>query len=194
MRKTATLLIVCIFAFMSAEAFPRDISVKPFCDGLLKDAEHIVRMKDEASQKASLDRIISDKFASALFLKEALWKYWTAIDEGRRYRIESLFPKTLTKSIMQRLKKAGPQDIDSFKLVSTENLLNGKLARYKGQVDDQSVAFDVLLTDVNGTLKITNVIIENADMRQNYEGQFSRIIDKYGIDELIRRLEDKAGE
>lgn len=194
MRNIAALFIICAFTFIPVKALSQNISSKAFGNGLLDDARNVVRINDATVQKADLDRIIGEKFASHEFLMETLWKYWSSIDEVRRQKIQDLFPKTLTKNIMKRLKKAGSKDIDSFRLIRIENALNGKLARYKGRVNDQSVELDILIMNSNGTSKIANVIIENADMRQNYEGQFSRIIDKYGVDELIRRLEDKAGK
>lgn len=181
-------LLLLIF-FTSSDIFAGHITSKLLCTSLMESTRKLVSINDEDERKEILKRLFEDSFAADKFLENVLWKYRDSIDDNKRKRIEYLFPKTLIKNIETRLKKISPKDVFSFKL---EKINKDNVALFNGYLKNENIKLEAFLINIDGQWKIVDVSVEGANMRDNYEGQFSRIIDKYGVDELIRRLEKKS--
>ena len=65
--------------------------------------------------------------------------------------------------------------------------VNTKLINRKGE----DFALDYRLLNMNGEWKVTDVIIENISLVNNYRSQFNRVLAKSSFEELVQAMKQK---
>jgi len=159
---------------------------------MIRDGQSLIKVPP-SERRARADLILKDRFATRDFLKLALRNHWGGLDEEKRGRLEKAFPEALSNNIIKRLERIHPGDVAEFRLQSVKKMGTIRAAMVTGRWKDLDARVEMLLINVNNKWVVMDVVVNGASMRENYEGQFNYIIRKHGIDELIRRMEKKAG-
>jgi phospholipid transport system substrate-binding protein len=144
---------------------------------------------DFENNKARLKQIILPRFDFTEMARRSLGSYWSGL-QGKEKEFLAAFVQFAEASYMNALGSYrgekmvyGREQIDSnFAEIDTE-VLNSR-------GDGTPITYKLHL--VRGQWKVYDVIIEQVSLVSNYRSQFSRILQTASMDELMRRLREKA--
>ncbi len=186
------LIMLSVFFACTVSAAASDTTPQRLCKQLRREASAIV-MTPELSARLALTHIFfAEHFATPEFLSHTLWDDWKKLDAEKRAHLIDVFQTVLAKNIVRRLSDTKAAELSPFRLLRIDTVDGARIGRYRGKFRGTDVSFDILLIPIEGSWKIVDVTIEGASMRVNYEGHFGYLINKYGIDGLIARVERAA--
>jgi len=144
---------------------------------------------DFENNKARLKQIIFPRFDFSEMARRSLGSYWSGL-QGKEKEFLAAFVQFAEASYMNALGSYrgekmvyGREQIDNnFAEVDTE-VLNSR-------GDGTPITYKLHL--VRGQWKVYDVIIDQISLVSNYRSQFSRILQTASMDELMRRLREKA--
>ena len=169
-------------------------SVRQFASQLADEAIDI--LKDEELSKTGKQRRIEELFDSRVDVewvaKFVLGKYWReASDEQKKSYVENYrafvlkhYASKLTDYSDQQyeIQSARPEGDEGEFLVSME-IMNP---------DEPNVILNYRLREVDGALKIYDIIVEGVSMITTQRSEFGSVISRKGLDYLIDALGKKA--
>jgi phospholipid transport system substrate-binding protein len=145
-----------------------------------------------AERRAAIQRIARDAFDFGEMSRRALGRHWQDRTPAERERFVALFTGLLEKAYFSR--------IDSYEGDSSIQYVEESVA------DDTATVRTMVTTDhgtkipvdyqmhrENARWLVHDVRIEGVSLVANYRTQFHKVITTTSYDELVRRLEGKAG-
>ena len=143
---------------------------------------------NEAARKRALRDYLMPRFDWAEMAKRALGKHWDGVST-RQSEFISAFAAFLGDSYIGKIGSYKDEKILFVQETVTENLAEVKTKIVPTNGDPTVVNYQ--LHHVQGDWKIFDVVVEDISLVVNYRSQFSRILAKGSIDDLLRQLKER---
>jgi len=115
-------------------------------------------------------------------------KFCEKLTPGECEEFNDVFKELLRIS---SVKKLGRYRADRFEYLGEEIDGETALVRTIAYYEEEEIELDYHLAHVDGSWRIVNYVSDGVDTIRNYRKQFTRILRKESIDQLIERLEKK---
>ncbi|MGH7387846.1 MAG: MlaC/ttg2D family ABC transporter substrate-binding protein [Candidatus Rokuibacteriota bacterium] len=193
-KRFVAALAVATLAFAAAEAGPPTDVVKTHVEQALEVLAQpsMQGEADAAQRREAIRQIAQDAFDFPDMARRTLGQHWRQRTPEERERFTRLFTALLERAYFTR--------IDAFH--------QGSVVKYVGEDVEGTTASvkTVVVTDkgstipveylthaVDGRWRIYDVKIESVSLVANYRAQFNKVIVSSSFEELLRRLEERAG-
>jgi phospholipid transport system substrate-binding protein len=143
----------------------------------------------EAGRK-NFEAVVSRVVDTRQMLESAMGARWAKLTPKDRQRLQAAFE--------HRFRVSGASQFDSMREAKVDYLGetpkgNNVVVATRLQVKDETSDVSYLMTKAGGSWRIIDVIIDGVSTVENYRASFARIIDREGLDGLVRRL-DRGGD
>jgi phospholipid transport system substrate-binding protein len=146
--------------------------------------------KERAETLHRLKQVVYPLFDFEEMARRSLGAHWRRLDPQRQKQFVTLFTELLERTYANSINLYDGQTV-----TYTGETLDGdyaevatKIATKKGEVF--SAVYK--LHRVDGKWKVYDVVVEGISVVNNYRSQFNRVIVNSSLDELMRRLKEKA--
>ena len=147
----------------------------------------------ESQRKARRDQlreVISQRFDFAEMARRSLGSWWQRLSAEQRKEFVALFTRLLEDSYLDKIEnyhgekiRYGKESRDNdYARVDTTILAN----------DGQEYSVNYRLREVDGNWKVYDVVIEDISLVNNYRAQFNRVLARSSVDELLKRMRERA--
>jgi phospholipid transport system substrate-binding protein len=182
--RTALILLVLLAAGPSATQALRDRDAE--IRAALPPPGQVLSEPGRRSFEAVVARVVDTR----QMLESAMGARWAKMTPKDRQRLQTAFE--------HRFRMSGASQFDSMREAKVEYLGetpkgSNVVVATRLQLKDETSDVSYLMTRVGGSWHIIDVIIDGVSTVENYRSSFARIIDREGLDGLIRRLE-RGGE
>jgi len=148
-----------------------------------------------ASKDRRMDRrqkiiqVVDHRFNFKLMSKLALGKHWEEIGPNYKELFSSLFADLLKNTYIRRVEAYSDEQVVFSDQVIKKNVA---MVRSSFLKNNASLSIDYKLRKEGSQWMVFDVIIEGASIIKQYRRQFSTILKKESIGELIARLKEKV--
>ncbi|HEX6978302.1 MAG TPA: ABC transporter substrate-binding protein [Alphaproteobacteria bacterium] len=176
----------------SADASPQ--AARAFIDELGNEAIGILQSEQPASAKAErLEEVFRRGFDFEAIGRFILGRYWNTASAQQRKEFLAAFTDFVTRSYARRL---ADETVSGFNITNVRDLGDGDyLARteiLRGNSAPLNYEWRVRQTD-NG-MRIVDIIIEGVSLLVTQRSDFTSVVQREGMDGLIRTLRAKASQ
>jgi len=143
---------------------------------------------DEPDRKRQLRETLMPRFDWTEMAKQTLGKHWDAA-AARQDEFVSAFSEFLGNSYAGKIGSYKDE-----KIVYLTEAVNNDQAQVKTKIvsgKGEPTAITYQMHRLDGDWKIYDVVVEDISLVVNFRSQFSRILAKGGIDNLLRQLKEK---
>lgn len=149
-------------------------------------------LKGEAksvNRRAKLKEAISERFAFDEMAKRSLGAQWQKRSAAEQQEFVRLFTDLLEGTYLSKLEEYSGEKVQFVNERQEKDFaeVNTKLINRKGE----DFALDYRLLDVNGQWKVTDVVIENISLVNNYRSQFNRVLSRSSFEDLVQAMKQK---
>lgn len=196
---SALVMLICLQQLASAGAIaaepatPAGKTVMSTVDDVRKTVnDQRERISPEALDER-LKRIIYPVFNFEEMSMRSLGPNWNKAKPEERSEFVTLFSDLLARNYLKKIRENVTKSKVEF--IGESPAESSVLVRTSVVSDDDKVAIDYRLHEVDGKWRVYDVIIENIGLVSNYRSEFAGIIRKDGFDGLLKKLrEKKVGE
>jgi phospholipid transport system substrate-binding protein len=160
----------------------------------------IQTLKDPKLQSQDKKRERIDRLREALnpifdyeeMAKRALGTHWRRRTPAEQEEFVKLFRDFLEKIYSDKVDLYGGEKVRFGREVIDKDFaqVESTIIKPKGE----EIAVNYKLRQINGQWKVYDAVVENISIVNNYRSQFDRIISSSSYEELIKRLQEKAGQ
>ena len=142
-----------------------------------------------ASRRQKLKEAVNERFAFDEMAKRSLGAQWQKRSAAEQQEFVRLFTDLLEGAYLSKVEEYSGEKIQFVNERQEKDFaeVNTKLINKKGE----DFALDYRLLNVNGEWKVTDVVIENISLVNNYRSQFNRVLAKSSFDELLQNMKQK---
>ncbi|HEY3303619.1 MAG TPA: ABC transporter substrate-binding protein [Candidatus Binatia bacterium] len=156
---------------------------------VLKDAK-LNGAKERAETVQRLKQVVYPLFDFEEMAKRSLGAHWRRLDPPRQKEFVALFTELLERTYANSINLYDGQTV-----TYTGETLDGDYAEVSTKIiTKKGEAFSAVykLHRVDGKWKIYDLVAEGISVVNNYRSQFNRVIVNSSLEELMRRLKEKA--
>jgi phospholipid transport system substrate-binding protein len=160
----------------------------------------IQTLKDPKLQSQDKKRERIDRLREALnpifdyeeMAKRALGTHWRRRTPAEQEEFVKLFRDFLEKIYSDKVDLYGGEKVRFGREVIDKDFaqVESTIIKPKGE----EIAVNYKLRQINGQWKVYDAVVENISIVNNYRSQFDRIISSSSYEELVKRLQEKAGQ
>ncbi|MSP24298.1 MAG: ABC transporter substrate-binding protein [Myxococcales bacterium] len=151
----------------------------------------VAQPKSEARQ-SKLQTLFDSMLAYDRFAKGSLGDEWDARSDAEKKRFTELLTELVRNNYKRNLKKMLDYQIAySAEETDGEATIVKTLAKHKSDARAPELEIDFRLETIGGTLKVVDIVTEQASLVKTYRVQFLKILRKKGFDKLISKMQKK---
>jgi phospholipid transport system substrate-binding protein len=142
-----------------------------------------------AIRRQKLKEAVNERFAFDEMAKRSLGAQWQKRTPAEQQEFVRLFTDLLEGAYLSKVEEYSGEKIQFVNERQEKDFaeVNTKLINRKGE----DFALDYRLLNMNGEWKVTDVIIENISLVNNYRSQFNRVLAKSSFEELVQAMKQK---
>jgi phospholipid transport system substrate-binding protein len=142
-----------------------------------------------ANRRQKLKEAVNERFAFDEMAKRSLGAQWQKRSAAEQQEFVRLFTDLLEGTYLSKLEEYSGEKVQFVNERQEKDFaeVNTKLINRKGE----DFALDYRLLNVNGQWKVTDVVIENISLVNNYRSQFSRVLSRSSFEELVQAMKQK---
>ena len=147
---------------------------------------------EEKQLTETMTKELRDLFDIRDLAKRALVDHWDKMKPAQREEIVNLLQKLVERNYVKSLRTRLKYQVE-YKPEEPSGAEVRVKTTVKSEKNGRPVDIDVdyLLGDMQGKLRVSDVVTDEVSMLKNYRSQFNRIISKDGVDGLLKRMRDK---
>src|SRR5688500_1167438 len=144
---------------------------------------------NSASRRQKLKEDVKERFAYDEMAKRSLGAQWQKRTPAEQQEFVRLFTDLLEGAYLSKLEEYSGEKIqfDNERQEKDFAEVNTKLINRKGE----NFALDYRLLNMNGEWKVTDVVIENISLVNNYRSQFNRVLSRSSFEDLVQAMKEK---
>jgi phospholipid transport system substrate-binding protein len=146
--------------------------------------------KERAETVQRLKQVVYPLFDFEEMARRSLGAHWRRLPPERQKEFVALFTELLERTYANSINL-----YDGQKVIYTGETVDGDYAEVSTKIiTKKGEAFSAVykLHRVDGKWKVYDVVAEGISVVNNYRSQFNRVIVNSSLDELMRRLKEKA--
>lgn len=142
-----------------------------------------------ASRRQKLKEAVNERFAFDEMAKRSLGPQWQKRSAAEQQEFVRLFTDLLEGTYLSKVEEYSGEKIQFVNERQDKDFaeVNTKLINRKGE----DFALDYRLVNVNGQWKVTDVVIENISLVNNYRSQFNRVLSRSSFEDLVEAMKQK---
>jgi phospholipid transport system substrate-binding protein len=142
-----------------------------------------------ASRRQKLKEAVSERFAFDEMAKRSLGAQWQKRSAAEQQQFVRLFTDLLEGAYLSKVEEYSGEKIQFINERQEKDFaeVNTKLINRKGE----DFALDYRLLNMNGEWKVTDVVIENISLVNNYRSQFNRVLSRSSFEDLVQAMKQK---
>ncbi len=187
-------LILTLLSFWSnskARAETPKSQLQETIERVIEVLQTIRSAEDIVAHKPLLRQIPSSRFDFAEMARRSLGNQWENLNE-RKGEFVSAFTQLIEQSFLGRL-----GSYQGEKVVYGREQVSEKFGEVSTQVvggQGADIEVDYRLYLVGGEWKVYDVVIDQISLVRNYRSQFTHVLQKGSLEELLTRLHEKGSE
>jgi len=144
---------------------------------------------NSATRRQKLKEAVNERFAFDEMAKRSLGAQWQKRSASEQQEFVRLFTDLLEGAYLSKVEEYSGEKIQFVNERQDKDFaeVNTKLINRKGE----DFALDYRLVNLNGDWKITDVVIENISLVNNYRSQFNRVLSKSSFEDLLQAMKQK---
>lgn len=145
--------------------------------------------RNEKERRAKLKEVISQRFDFSEMAKRSLGSEWRRLKPEQQKEFVTLFMGLLEDAYLDRI-----ESYNGEKVQYTQERHDGAYGEVGTKLLDnkgREFSVDYRLHNVNGDWRVYDVVIEDVSLVSNYRSQFSRILARSSVEELLKRMREK---
>ena len=142
-----------------------------------------------ATRRQKLKEAVNERFAFDEMAKRSLGAQWQKRSAAEQQEFVRLFTDLLEGAYLSKVEEYSGEKIQFVNERQEKDFaeVNTKLINRKGE----EFALDYRLLNLNGEWKVTDVVIENISLVNNYRSQFNRVLTKSSFEDLVQAMRQK---
>ena len=142
-----------------------------------------------ATRRQMLKEAVNERFAFDEMAKRSLGAQWQKRSAAEQQEFVRLFTDLLEAAYLSKVEEYSGEKIQFVNERQEKDFaeVNTKLINRKGE----NFALDYRLVNLNGDWKVTDVVIENISLVNNYRSQFNRVLSKSSFEDLVQAMKQK---
>lgn len=142
-----------------------------------------------ASRRQKLKEVVSERFDFNEMAKRSLGSQWQKRTVNEQQEFVRLFTELLEGTYLSKLEEYSGEKIQFVNERQEKDFaeVNTKLINKKGE----EFALDYRLLNLNGDWKVSDVVIENISLVNNYRSQFNRVLSRSSFEDLLQAMKQK---
>jgi len=168
---------------------------KEFLNDLIKLSENVRASGSDEERKALMRKISSSVDFEGL-ARKSLGKHWAKTTKAKREEFLQVLRELVEKVLYPRAKRINSK-IGDIKFSDIPGKSGNVRASTKyeyekaGDLVSRNVEIEILYGKVGGRLQIVDAILEGEQVSLNLNRQFSQILEKRTIDDVLKRMREK---
>lgn len=160
----------------------------------VSDQQAALREHTKKKENEKLDQKFDQILDYAAIAEASLNEQWEKLKPEERSQFQCVLRILVVKSYRKNLDKTLDYTvtIQGIDAVGGDHLVKTSAGK-KGQRDPVSVAY-LLHNAAGGKYVIRDIVTEGSSLVANYRSQFKRLIKEKGFEELMHRMQKKAGD
>ena len=144
---------------------------------------------NSATRRQKLKEAVNERFAFDEMAKRSLGAQWQKRSASEQQEFVRLFTDLLEGAYLSKVEEYSGEKIQFVNERQDKDFaeVNTKLINRKGE----DFALDYRLVNLNGDWKVTDVVIENISLVNNYRSQFNRVLSKSSFEDLLQAMKQK---
>jgi phospholipid transport system substrate-binding protein len=190
-HKVAATLALLLISTEFVIAGPAGEQVKQTVDGIVGIVADPA-LKGEAKQqerRRRLKEIVYARFDFNEMAKRSLGSHWQKRSPEEQKEFVQLFTEVLESAYLDKL-----ESYKGEKVRYLNERQEAEFAEVSTKVIDrkgEELSLNYRLHSVNGDWKVTDVVVENISLVNNYRAQFNRVLAKSSYGELVQAMKQK---
>ena len=154
---------------------------------LSAEASSIARETDQAARQRKALNLLQKYFDFETFAKWTLHDHWDGLSDGQRQRFLDAFSDRFMTNALDSLSKRSERSV-KFRVIRQAE--RKEFTEVFCEILHNGSGDDLTLTWVhrNNRWGLVDVSVAGAYLAANYQGQFNKLIRKYGFEGLMERL------
>ena len=142
-----------------------------------------------ATRRQKLKEAVNERFAFDEMAKRSLGAQWQKRSAAEQQEFVRLFTDLLEGAYLSKVEEYSGEKIQFVNERQEKDFaeVNTKLINRKGE----EFTLDYRLLSLNGEWKVTDVVIENISLVNNYRSQFNRVLAKSSFEDLVQAMKQK---
>jgi phospholipid transport system substrate-binding protein len=142
-----------------------------------------------AIRRQKLKEAVSERFDFGEMAKRSLGAQWQKRTAAEQQEFVRLFTELLEGAYLSKLEEYSGEKIQFVNERQEKDFaeVNTKLINKKGE----EFVLDYRLLNVNGDWKVSDVVIENISLVNNYRSQFNRVLSRSSFEDLLQAMKQK---
>jgi phospholipid transport system substrate-binding protein len=142
-----------------------------------------------ATRRQKLRVAVNERFAFDEMAKRSLGAQWQKRSAAEQQEFVRLFTDLLEGAYLSKVEEYSGEKIQFVNERQEKDFaeVNTKLINRKGE----DFALDYRLLNLNGDWKVTDVVIENISLVNNYRSQFNRVLSRSSFEDLVQAMKEK---
>ena len=142
-----------------------------------------------ANRRQMLKEAVNERFAFDEMAKRSLGAQWQKRSAPEQQEFVRLFTDLLEGTYLSKLEEYSGEKVQFLNERQEKDFaeVNTKLINRKGE----DFALDYRLVNLNGQWKVTDVVIENISLVNNYRSQFNRVLSRSTFEDLVQAMKQK---
>jgi phospholipid transport system substrate-binding protein len=149
-------------------------------------------LKGEAkteSRRQKLREAVGERFDFDEMAKRSLGAQWQKRTAAEQQEFVRLFTELLEANYLSKLEEYGGEKIQFINERQDKDFaeVKTKVVNKKGE----EYLLDYRLSNMNGDWKVSDVVVENISLVNNYRSQFNRVLSKSSFEDLLQIMKQK---
>ena len=201
MHKKIRQIAIAIFIFTLCVGWARFAQAGEPLDLVRAAVDKAIQtLKDPKLQSQDKKRERIDRLREALnpifdyeeMAKRALGTHWRRRTPAEQEEFVKLFRDFLERIYSDKIDLYGGEKVRFGREVIDKDFAQVESTIIKPKGEELAVIYK--LRQMNGQWKVYDAVVENISIVNNYRSQFDRIISSSSYEELVKRLQEKAGQ
>jgi phospholipid transport system substrate-binding protein len=153
------------------------------------------KLQAQDKKKERIDRLreaLNPIFDYEEMAKRALGTHWRRRTPAEQEEFVKLFRDFLERIYSDKVDLYGGEKVRFGREVIDKEFAQVESTIIKPKGEELAVIYK--LRQLNGQWKVYDAVVENISIVNNYRSQFDRIISSSSYEELVKRLQEKAGQ
>jgi phospholipid transport system substrate-binding protein len=153
------------------------------------------KLQAQDKKKERIDRLreaLNPIFDYEEMAKRALGTHWRRRTPAEQEEFVKLFRDFLERIYSDKVDLYGGEKVRFGREVIDKDFAQVESTIIKPKGEELAVIYK--LRQLNGQWKVYDAVVENISIVNNYRSQFDRIISSSSYEELVKRLQEKAGQ
>ncbi len=188
----SVLMSLCVAVWPAQGAATVTDEVKKVVDEVIRivSSKELKKSQNEGKRRAELRKAIGSIFDFGQMAKLSMGAHWKKRTPAEQKTFVPLFQSLLENSYAKKI-----ESYNNEKVVYLKENMEGEYAEVKSKVltaKGEEFSLDYRLKKQGSKWMVYDVVIEGVSLVANYRGQFNRIIQSQGYNELVKKLQAKG--